>query len=284
MTTPALEALNNIFPAAKIDIVSDYRSDILYRHCPYRGEVFLKHKKKFLRGSLELLTEVRRNHYDLIVDLRTDGLAYLCKGNERMTKWQRKPYGTHAVEQLMGVIWKIHGDKTIPAAKIWTTDEEHRFAEQILSSLPGDKWLVIVPGNANTKKVWPVENYTALINSFADSFTGVIFEGSWQEKQYADEICAQINLPYVNLAGRTNLLQAAAVINKASLFVGSDSGLGHIAGAVSTPSLIFFSVDKPERVLPWGGKADWLISPDEYTRNIPAVDAITKARGIVSTA
>ena len=101
MTTPVLESLHGLFPEATIDIVADKRSAILFSQCPYRGEVLLKDKKKFLRGSVELLGRARKTVYDLIVDLRTDGLAYLCRGHRRYTKWGRRPYGAHAVEQLI---------------------------------------------------------------------------------------------------------------------------------------------------------------------------------------
>ncbi|MEX2352963.1 MAG: glycosyltransferase family 9 protein, partial [Gammaproteobacteria bacterium] len=129
------------------------------------------------------------------------------------------------------------------------------------------------PGNANEKKVWPAENYARLANALSDTISGVILDGSPREKIVTTEVAKNLRLPFVDLAGQTDLLQAAAVLSRASLFVGGDSGLGHVAAAVSTPTLTFFSVDRPERVLPWGGRALWLQSPDEYVRSIPA-DAV----------
>jgi heptosyltransferase III len=281
MTTPALEALHNCFPEAKIDIVSDARSDILYQHCPYRGRVFLKNKKKFLRGSLDLLQQVRKTSYDLIVDLRTDGLAYLCRGKKRLTKWGKKPYGEHAVEQLLGVVREVHQDKDIPPAKVWLTAKEQDYADGLLSSLPGSKWLAFAPGNVNEKKIWPGENYAALADNLRDTFSGVILDGSAEEKPYTEAVSANLHVPFVDLAGRTNLLEAAAVLQRASLFVGSDSGLGHIAAAVSTPTLTLFSVDTPERVLPWSKKAEWLQSPDDRAVSIRLEQVIEKTRSII---
>lgn len=281
MTTPVLESLHLKYPGAVIDIVSDSRSDILYKHCPYRGRIFLKHKKKFLRGSIELLQEVRGMAYDLIVDLRTDGLAYLFRGRKRLTKWQRKSYGDHAVQQLMGVIHSLHGDAVIPSARIWLSGEEHTFAEQVLASLPGKRWLAMAPGNDNANKVWPAQNYAALANRLADLISGVILDGSPREKSATATVARELKLPFVDLAGQTNLLQAAAVLSRASLFVGADSGLGHIAAAMSTPTLTFFSVDRPERVLPWGKKALWAQSPDQHAGNIPLEETVLKTRAFL---
>ena len=282
MTTPVLESLHMKYPNAVIDIVSAARSDILYEHCPYRGNVYLKNKNKFLRGSLDLLQQVRRNSYDLIVDLRTDGLAYLCRGKKRMTKWSSKSYGNHAVEKLMGVIRNIHLNGDIPASKVWLTKKEQDYADSLLKELPPGKWIEFAPGNINEKKIWPVEYYAALANSVSDIFTGVILDGSGSEKNYTEAVSKRLKIPFVDLAGNTNLLQAAAVLQKASLFVGGDSGLGHIAAAVSTPTLTFFSVDSPERVLPWGKKSDWLVSEDDNASNIPLDETINKVRSIVT--
>lgn len=281
MTTPVLESLHGHFPGACIDIVSDPRSEIIYQHCPYRGEIFIKDKQGFMRGALRLLREVRNKHYDLIVDLRTDGLAYLLKGKKRLTKWQGRSYGPHAVQRLMGVIRQIHQDRDIPPAKMWISPEEQRQADEFLSELPAGPWLVMVPGNINPRKVWPAERYAALANKLGDKFAAVILDGSPNEKTFTREVSRGLDLPYVDLAGRTSLLQAAAVLKQASFFIGSDSGPGHIAAAVATPSLIFFSVDTPERVLPWGGTAHALVSKDDWTRNISLEEALTRTRALL---
>jgi ADP-heptose:LPS heptosyltransferase len=278
MTTPVLECLHGHYPEAVIDIVSDPRSEIIYRHCPYRGTIFIKNKKGFMRGSLTLMREVRYKRYDLIVDLRTDGLAYLLRGKKRLTKWQGRSYGPHAVQGLMGVIRQIHRDQAIPPAKMWLSLDEEKQVDELLSGLPKGPWLAMVPGNINPKKVWPAKSYAALANGLRDTFSAVILDGSKSEKPYTEAVAQDLNLPYVDLAGRTNLLQAAAILKRVSFFLGSDSGPGHIAAAVATPSLIFFSVDTPERVLPWGGKAHALVSKDDWTSNITLKDAMTETR------
>lgn len=283
MTTPVLQSIHELYPQAKIDIITDSRSAILYSHCPYMRETIIKDKNKFLRGALELISKIRKKDYDLIVDLRTDGLAYLFKGKARLTKWGGRPYGGHAVEKLMGVISKLHGDRRIHDARVWITGQEEEFAEEALAPLPCGIWIVLVPGNLDRRKVWPEKNYLKLVEKFEDKIDGIILEGSSREKECTDRIASQIKVPFVNLAGKTNLLQAAAVIKRAAVFVGSDSGLGHIAGAVSTPSMLFFSVDKPERVLPWRAKAEFLVSEDENARSIPVDDAITRFDKILNS-
>ena len=86
LTTPVLQFLHRHDEAASIDIVSDKRSSLLFRHCPYRGEIYNKQKERFLRGVPALWYELRRKRYDLVVDLRTDVLARLIPAEKRLFK------------------------------------------------------------------------------------------------------------------------------------------------------------------------------------------------------
>lgn len=282
MTTPVLEALHALYPNAVIDIVADKRSAVIYRHCPYRGEILIKDKKKFLRGSVDLLGKVRKTVYDLIVDLRTDGLAWLCRGRQRYTKWGRQPYGGHAVEQFMGIIRSLHGEQPIPPARVWVSEEDRQFAAAAVSVLPAGKWLVFAPAVAHRPKRWPVENYSHLANSLKDIFSAVIVDGGPAEIDVTTAVASRLELPHINLAGKTSLLQAAAVQERASLFVGSDSGLAHVAAAVGTPTLTLFSNDKPERVLPWGGRTAWVKAADGMAASIPVSEVEAKIRSAVT--
>jgi len=82
----------------------------------------------------------------------------------------------------------------------------------------------------------------------------------------------------VNLAGETGLLEATAVLARASVFVGNDSGLGHLASAVGTPTLTLFGPGQPERYRPWGEQARWLTSPENDLNRLSAEDVAGKVR------
>ena len=56
----------------------------------------------------------------------------------------------------------------------------------------------------------------------------------------------------IDLVGRTDLLTAAAVLRRASLFIGNDTGLMHIAAAVGIPTLGLFGPSPVEQYAPWG--------------------------------
>ena len=268
MTTPVLQALHAKYPEAKIDIVADQRSSEIFLHCPYRGEIFHKEKRQFMRGGLSLLKRLRATRYGLVVDLRTDGLAYLLRADRRLTKWQGKAYGPHAVEQHMGIIFSLHGDNQIPLCHIWLGEDEKSFARQALGAYAGKRLLGLGPGANWPGKIWPKEKFLTLIQHMKDRFNAVILFGDDSDRESSEFISANSKLPCVDLCGRTSLLQAAAVQELLNAFVGNDSGLGHMASAMGIPSLTIFGSGKPDRYHPWGDKAVWLAGKDQVIENI----------------
>lgn len=285
MTTPALQALHQAYPTASIDIVADKRSDSIFYHCPYRGEIFYKDKNRFLRGAPALIKQLLNNRYDIIVDLRTDGLAYLLRAKKRYTKWNKQSYGPHAIESLMGVVRGIHGDQPLPRTHIWQHQTNAIFAREVFAGLPGNNILAIGPGCSGRKKekFWPTNDYALLANNMADIFDGVLLVGGPGDKNLTAEVSKGLRLPYINMCNKTDLLQAAALLQQTTMFVGSDSGLGHVAGAVGTATLSLFSVDDPERCLPWGPSASWLMGKGRDAANIAVADVEALIRKAVST-
>jgi heptosyltransferase III len=284
MTTSVLKALHAAYPEAKFDIVADKRSDIIFLNCPFRGEIFYKDKKKFLRGAPALVEQLYRKKYDVIVDLRTDGLAYFLKGRKRFTKWSGNTYGVHAVESLMGIIRNVHGDKPIPSPQVWMDKDSIAFAHHALSDLSGKSILAFGPGCSGKRpqKFWPTKSYAALANSLQDIFDAVLLLGGSGDKKLVLEISKELELPYLDMCLETDLLQAAALLQQSKVFVGSDSGLGHVAAAVDTPTLSFFSVDKPERCLPWGPFSHWIMGQDGDARNISVAESEANIRKMMS--
>jgi len=273
MTTPVLQSLHALFPHAQIDIVGDRRSNGIFIHCPYRGRIFHKDKRGLLRGLPALLVELRKNRYDLIVDLRTELTAYLLRAGQRLCKWHGQPYGPHAVERHMGVIHSLHGDKPIPSCILWPGGDDDNYAQQALRGLIGQKLIGIGPGANFPGKIWPQQNFLRLIDTLRDRFAAVVLLGNEKDRELSQPIAEKSVLPCINLCGKTTLLQAATVLREMSLFIGNDSGLGHMASAVNIPTITLFGIGQPERYRPWGGRARWLAGEEEKVENI-GVDAV----------
>jgi len=279
MTTPVLEALHNRYPQATVDIVTDARARELFTHCPYAGKLVLKDKQAGWRGTLALLKQLRRTPYELIVDLRTDGLTLLLRTRQSLTRRHSQPPGQHAVERHFGVISRHIDSTRIPPARIWLSPAEQTFADQQLSGLPGQRWLALGPGARWPPKCWPSRQFEALVNQCQAGFDAVILLGDHTEQAACQHLKERLRLPVINLAGNTDLLQAAAVLFRVKLFVGNDSGLGHIAAAMGTPTVTLFGPGDPARYHPWHPQARWIQSS---TGNIEDISVAAVAAEVMA--
>lgn len=271
LTTPTLEALHQRFPEATIDLVTDQRSSLVFNHCPYRGHIFHKNKKAGWQGLLSLIYQLRRTRYDLIVDLRTDGLAYLLRARKRLTKRGVRPAGSHAVERHMAVVAPLLSSTIpIPPCRIWLQAEQVQFAKDQLSQLPGNRRLALGPGANWAPKIWPAPAFAALVNAVKDHFDSVVLIGGPNDRERSQSVAANLPLPYVDLCGATDLLQAAALLQQVSIFIGNDSGLGHLAAAVGIPTFTVFGPGQPRRYHPWGKYSDWRVGLNSELRALSA--------------
>ena len=275
MTTPVLEALHQRCPQAVIDIVTDARANGLFAHCPYRGAILNKDKQAGWRGTLALVRRLRNTHYDLVVDLRTDGLTLLLRAGQCLTRRKARTRGYHAVERHFGVVAGYLDNIDMPAATLWLSPAEHAFARQQLSSLPGQRWLALAPGARWQPKRWPTQNFRTLVVQLQSEFDAVILLGDSSETAICADLSKNLPLPVINLAGKTDLLQMAAILEQSQLFVGNDSGPGHMAAATGTPTVTLFGPGDPARYHPWHTQARRVQSSTGNIEDI-AVDAVTE--------
>jgi heptosyltransferase II len=132
----------------------------------------------------------------------------------------RKMYHEH-----LGEIWQ-EGDE-IPETFLKVTNHEKNEALRLVGK---QSFITMVPGAAWVQKQWSSEKYIELIQNIN---MPIVLLG---EKK--DKICFQIEnrLPSViNLAGKTSLRQALAILSNSKHVIGSDTGLVHAAEALGIP-------------------------------------------------
>lgn len=257
LSTPALRALHHAHPTATVDIVGDARSAQVFQHCPFRGEFFLRRKNEGLSGWLALVNRLRKRRYDLVVDLRTDGLAWLLRARQRMTKRGIRPAGPHAVQQHLAVVASL-SDKGPAETCIWLEDDLCSRAKHRLGDLRGRRILAMGPGARWAPKIWPADRYAEIAGRISDRFDACVLLGDARDRTLCDTIETRTEMTCMNLCGNTGLLEAAALLEQCDAFIGNDSGLGHLAAATGTPTLTVFGPGQPERYHPWGPLARWV--------------------------
>jgi len=119
------------------------------------------------------------------------------------------------------------------------------------------------PGMRLSAKRWPAERYAALIGRLiAERGARVAVVGGPEDVHLAEEICRQAGAA-VNLAGRLSFDQLGALLERAQLFVGNDTGAMHLAVAVGAPTVAIFGPSDPRQYGPYGPGHRALWNPTE---------------------
>ena len=282
MTTPVLNRLVDNYPDAEIDIVAGPRSADVFANFARPGKLFIKDKQGFLRGYYKLWRELVRNRYDLIVDLRFDGFSWLLRGNKRYTKITGpEKESQHAVLAHMAALPSSKDHEQDLETTIWLSENARNFATNALASLSSKRLIALGPGCGGPEKVWPADRFAAVCRELDQQFEAVVLLGGNGDQQYCSAVAAELQQDFVNLCGKTSITEAAAVIEKAGLFIGNDSGLGHLASAVKTPTATLFGVGYPKRYRPWQTRSVYLLGKEKEVQNITVEEVVKAINGML---
>ncbi len=104
-------------------------------------------------------------------------------------------------------------------------------------------------------KRWPVAYFAETAQHLQRLGYAVWLIGSAKDREVAENIAALGNPAISNLCGKTNLLDAIALLSCASLVVSNDSGLMHLAAALNRPMIAIFGSSSPEFTPPLSEQA-----------------------------
>jgi len=121
-------------------------------------------------------------------------------------------------------------------------------------------------------KVWPADMFITLINRLHKSFPDlqfVLFGSKKEEKKISHIINSTKKCNVFNLAGKLSLRESMIGISLCNVFVSNDSGLMHIADALSVPLIAIFGPTIPHKTAPIGKNSEVLFekvlcSPCKY--------------------
>jgi ADP-heptose:LPS heptosyltransferase len=146
---------------------------------------------------------------------------------------------------------------------------EARFAEPVISlrdeaiAWREDFWrrmglgqrpvLIIAPGSGTREKNWPQEYFAAVAKWWQDRVSGavILLIGPVEEERGGVEQLR--NSCFV--ADHLDLAQAAALLARGDLYLGNDSGISHLAGAVGVRTIALFGPSGSQQWAPRGPKA-----------------------------
>lgn len=270
---PSLYVLRKAYPEAKITWAVHPAFAGILPGKPWIDEIYLVDRKRI--KEISYLKQVRRDlhqrHFDLVIDLQMiakSGIISFLSGCPTRIGYQDGREGSflfskpiagphkngHIIEQLLDVMRYLGCAVNQIEFPLKNFDHEKERVTSLLDShgIHGS-YVVLVPGTRGEHKKWPIEYWGALAKRLAQQKISAVIAGTKGEMDMGKAIKNISTSPYtVNLMGETNLLELAALEQKAALHISSDTGPLHIANAVHTPIIALFGPTLPDRSGPYG--------------------------------
>jgi heptosyltransferase-3 len=236
---PVFYNLNALYPAAKQTLVCKEFNTIFFKHIDYVN-------------CVNNFDEVTQNTYDLIIDLRgtEETLSYALKHKPKLRldrgsiRFKNKFSGgqKNEIDTNIAVIQYLLKKEIIWSNKIITSDTEHNTVNNYIVPEGASPFIIMHLGARDEARRWPVERYAEVITHINNTYSlPCLLVGGPDDKAINNQCLALVkSKSNLNVVGAFNLLEYAALCEKASLFIGNESGPLHIAAAQNTPTIALF--------------------------------------------
>lgn len=280
LSTPAIAAVRRRHPEARIScLIGNAAAPLLERNphmdCLLRIDERIFWRKR-LRPLMKLFQCLKSEPFDTVYILHWSPWFHFyfwlmgipqrvgfARGGRSFRLTRAVPYregdaSAHDIDQYLRLVDGADAPGSAgqdPPCLFLNTQEIQETREWLATRglSPTTAFISVALGGGNNPKLfmpqkrWPVEHYARLLEALLaqENMTAVLV-GDHTEAGLLDRVAPPaLRKRLVEAAGELTLRQTAAVIQRSKLFIGNDSGLLHVAGAVGTPSLSFFGPTSP---------------------------------------
>ncbi|MBU3577683.1 glycosyltransferase family 9 protein [Polynucleobacter sp. UK-Kesae-W10] len=127
----------------------------------------------------------------------------------------------------------------------------------VIASALTQPYVVIHPGPLTAYKRWPLAHWQALISNLVQRGFQVVLSASAakQDLELNQDILSllddAVRSKVLDTAGKLSIPQAGSLLRGASLYIGVDTSITHLAAACNTPTITLFGATPPTNFGPW---------------------------------
>ena len=266
---PIISDIRSRYPSAEIDwLVEEAFADIPALH-PGVAQVIpvaIRRWRKTLyrpqtwREMRALRTRLSNTAYDFILDtqglLKSGLLARLAMGEHLGLdrRSAREPLAALCYDKTFRVDPHAHAvvryralaARAFDLAPDLPLDYGVQLPNTRLNWLPAGHYAVLLHATSRKEKFWPELDWIALGIALQQKAIGSVLPwGSLTEYERAQRLAEKI--PQAIIAPRLSLTEAALMLKQASVVIGVDTGLVHLATAVGTPTIGIYTGSDPAK-------------------------------------
>lgn len=252
MTISAIELLKKEYPDANLTIVCKASSKDIFRNKGIKKFIIEKNLSNRLKRALNLLSEIRKEEYQLgilfhntfldalIFKLsRIDIIIGYNKENRKILLdfWLKIDRSRHYINHYANLINQYLKNKYIDLPPINIYNEPSKLLNR------NDKPLVgfVLGGTNKGTRSYPTELSLKLFQQIKNDNYNIVLIGDKQDNINNDiyqTFLEKENIDVQNLSGKTDIAEFIDLISSLDLLVTIDSSAMHIASATKTPFLI----------------------------------------------
>ncbi len=278
MTTPAVRTIRRNFPEAHIAILCYPWVADVFNASPHVDEVILFEKNgehKGLKGMWKLGRQLANQGFDLAILLQNafkaalisvlaaiparagyirDGRGLLLNHGVKICAEVRELHQVHYYQGLCRELGMQCGSDEL---FLQLPEDTEIWAQEFVSAFNSGPVIGFNPGAAyGPAKCWPTEKYGKLAARLAADLNATILVfGTTNDTSTAAGINSFAPDRVIDLAGKTSLAEAMALIGVCDGFVTNDSGLMHVGAAMQTPLVAIFGSTDPIATGPFSPNA-----------------------------
>lgn len=277
LSTGILDHIVRQYPGAQVSVACGPLAVSLFEGVPGLTRIIPLKKRKRHGHWVDLWRAVWPTHWDIVVDLRNSAVSRLIRARQRYIFSPAIDQNTHKVEQNAAVLQL----PAAPAPTLWPTGAQQARA---VALIPAGGPVIGVGPTANwAGKTWPAERFIAVLE-FLRGPTGIlpgarvaVFAAPGEEAAAYQVLQAMPEDARVDVIAKGDPGTAAAALARCDFYIGNDSGLMHCAAAAGIPTFGLFGPSWPHIYRPWGPRAGFIATPENFDQLIdfPGYDVKT---------
>jgi heptosyltransferase-1 len=311
LSLPALRAIRRQWPQAHLRFVTAPICQELLRGHEDIDELLIFRKRQMRRPGalLRWIRQLRQPRPDVVIVLgtvsfsTTSALLAWCSAARIRIGASSQPFGSslsralyhleltpppeqgHELQRNLATLQAL-GIKPDPGFPVLQASAEAvatagAFLRQGDEALAGRRLVVIHAGAGKLPNIWPAEYFAALIDHLVhvQQARVVLTEGP-RDADIVSEVQKNTQVP--TMRWQRSLGDTLGLLQHASLVVSNDTGMAHVAAAISRPTLVLFGPTDANQWCPVGEQVQVLLSPSKRIIDLPIEKVVAAAEDLLN--